>query len=144
MRLAVMNVQQQFIERHKNSDFRHKDELFAGLSSGDCVIESSPDTSLPCKHFLRIYRIRAEHLQQYATPHAESLLADVLALCEELGRTPDEMCRLWNFSMPPYSDLAVFEGAESDRVLGCIFAVDKRFISPDKWESLWNGESGSV
>ena len=143
----VMNIEEQFIERHKDSEFRLKDELFAKLSSGECVLDYNPEgqqSSLPCSHFLHIYRRRAEHLRRFDAPHAQRLREDALALCEELAKTPDEICRLWVFSLPPYSDYTVFEGAESGRILGCLFTVDKRLAPSDEWERLWHGERGSI
>lgn len=142
-----MNTQERFIEKYRDCEFRHKDELFARLRADECIIKGTPEDHgrwESCRHFLSIYRIRAEHLRQFDTPHAQRLREDALALCEELAKTPDEVCRLWRFSLPPHSFYIVFEGAESGRILGCILGADKLLMPPDEWERLWHGESKSV
>ncbi len=136
-----------FVRRHKASDFRHKVMLFDGLKSGACVLEHSPrdaTSSLPCSHFLSIYRVRAEHLLRYGTPHAVSLREDMLELCGEFEKTPEEGCCVWSFSVPPYYSIVAFEGAETNRVLGCILAADKRLMLPEDWKRLWHGEDTPV
>ena len=90
-----MNAQDQFIERHKDSDFPHKEELFAALYSGDCVLDQTTEgrhNPAPCSQLLDIYRFRAGRLRRFDTPHARRLGEDTLALCEELEKTPDERC----------------------------------------------------
>jgi hypothetical protein len=129
---------QEFIARHSQSDFRHKDELLSLLTSGDATFENNPSL-VSCRDLLSIYRRRADHLQKFATPHAHQLRDDVLALCEGLATTQDENCRLWNFSSPPNSDYTVFEGAETGRILGCVLAKNKLLTPPDEWDNLWAG-----
>jgi hypothetical protein len=79
-----------------------------------------------CAQLLKIYRRRADHLRRYNTPHAQELRADVLDLCDALANTSEEDCQIWTFSSPPNSDYTIFEGAETGRILGCVFAKDKR------------------
>lgn len=146
-RNQFMKALEHFIEKHKDSEFLHKEELFIGLYSGKCVLDQSPESHqylASCSELLTTHRLRAEHLRHYKTPHARRLREDTLAFCDELAKTLDERCRLWIFSMPPYCNFIVFEGAESKKILGCILAADKRLTPPDEWEGLWHGESGSV
>jgi hypothetical protein len=132
-----------FLDRHERSQFRHRDELLAAILSGECVLTERPRpelSSLPCSYFLHIYQIRARHLEPYTTPHARSIWEDVLDLCEELEKTPDEPVQFWSFAMAPHVVFNVSEGAETLRVLGCIKAVDRRLIAPEAWEALWRGQ----
>jgi hypothetical protein len=64
-----------------------------------------------------------------------------LALCDELAKTPEEPVELWSFSMAPYYKFNVFEGANSQRILGCNFAADQRLMIEQEWEELWGIES---
>jgi hypothetical protein len=96
---------------------------------------------LPCRHFLEIYRYRAVHLSRYQTAHARSLREDVLALCDELAKTPEEPVQVWRFSMAPYYNFAVFEGVNSQRILGCNSTADRRLMSEQEWEELWETEN---
>jgi hypothetical protein len=139
-----MDAAGEFIERHKDSNFRHKETLFSALSSGACALHAGDEYDrglLTCKHYLDIYRRRLSHLQRFTTPHAQSLKEDTAVLCEGLAVAQDETCRLWVFEMPPHHSFAVFEGAQTGRVLGCIFAADKRNMSSDDWEKLWHGDA---
>jgi hypothetical protein len=127
---------EEFVARHSQSDFRHKDQLFSLLASGAATCETNASL-VTCEQLLNIYRRRADHLRTYDTPHARQLREDVLALCDALAAATDNHCRLWNFSSPPNCDYAIFEGAETGRILGCVFAKDKRLTPPDEWDNLW-------
>src|SRR5262245_59673223 len=126
---------EEFVARHSQSDFRHKDELLSLLASGVTACETNSSV-VSCAHLLTIYRGRADHLRTFATPHAHQLRDDVLALCDGLATTQDENCRLWNFSSPSNCDYTVFEGAETGRILGCVFAKNKLLTPPDEWDNL--------
>ena len=129
-----------FITRHGHATFRHRDELLAAIQSGSCVLTHAPDgtESLPCSHFLRIIGIRTEHLRQFVSPHAASLIADSEALIRELEQCPDELCGIWCFSLPPHHTFSVHEALSSHRILGCMRAVDRRLVDDQTWEHLWN------
>jgi len=126
----------EFVERHSQSDFRHKDELFSLLASGAATYETNSSV-VPCEQLLNIYRRRADHLRTHDTPHARQLREDVLALCNALAAATDEHCRLWEFSSSPNSRYAIFVGAETGSILGCVLAKDKRLTTPDEWDRLW-------
>jgi hypothetical protein len=135
-----------FISRHGRTTFRHSDELFAAIRSGACVLDHAPDgtESLPCSHFLRIYRIRAEHIRQFTSPHAVSLIADSDTLASELERSSDEPCGVWCFFLPPHHTFSVYEALPSQRVLGCVRAVDRRLVDDLTWERLWHDSTGNA
>jgi len=130
----------EFIARHSQSDFRHKDALLSLLTSGDAIFETN-SSLVSCRDLLKIYRRRADHLRRFTTPHARELRDDVLALCDGLATTRDENCRLWNFSSPPNCEYTVFEGAETGRILGCVLAKNKLLTPPDEWDNLWRETS---
>jgi hypothetical protein len=139
-----MNEQERFLAKHRDSEFRHKDELFGALAAGKCSLDlSSQENASPvtCSHLLNVYRRRTEHLQRYATPHAQRLREDTLALCTALAEIPNESCRIWMFTMPPHSNFAIFEAEERGEILGCVRAEDKRFTPTDEWEKLWHGKN---
>jgi len=127
---------EEFVARHSRSEFRHKDQLFSSLASGAATCETNLSV-VSCEQLLNIYRRRADHLRTYDTPHAQQLREDILSLCNALAAATDEHCRLWNFSSAPNSDYAIFEGAETGRILGCVFAKDKRLTPPNEWDNLW-------
>ncbi|HEX8251072.1 MAG TPA: hypothetical protein VF599_23055 [Pyrinomonadaceae bacterium] len=138
-----MKAQERFIERHKDSEFRYKDELFNGLNSSKFALErtsENSENSYHCKHFLDIYKHRAGHLKRYDSLHAIRLREDTLALCEELAETPDEICYVWTFSVPPYSSYEVFV-SESGKVLGTLFTVSQLKMPSDEWEKLWGKDN---
>jgi hypothetical protein len=129
-----------FLKLCANSIFRHRERLLAELDSGQTIFRThtaNEATSLTCSQYLAIYRRRGEHISELATAHAFSLREDVLALCKELEKPPDEPVRIWSFSKPPYYDYDVFEGAETRRILGCILGVDDRLIDNQTRETLW-------
>lgn len=137
-----MNEQERFVAKHQDTDFRHRDELFESLATGRAHLVTGEDTSpVTCTHLLKIYRRRAEHLQQYDTPYARELRDDTLALCDALAKTSNTQCRILGFALPPHSDFTVFEGAETGEILGCMCANDKRLMPVIEWEKLWRGDN---
>ena len=129
-----------FLKRHERTRFRHSEELIACIKSGECALQMSPGLTaapVPTDRLLQIYQRRAEHLKQFDSPHAQHSCEDVLALCEELKRVPDESVQFWSFSKPPHFEYSVFESSKSHEILGCILGVDKRQISERDWEVLW-------
>src|SRR4051812_41172757 len=100
-----------FIERYGDASFRNSDELFAGIRSGECVLDaaSDGDGALPCSHFLRILRIRTDMLRErhFSSPHAAGIIADAEALMPEFERHADEPCVVWCFSLPPHHTFSV-------------------------------------
>lgn len=134
-----MTLLDDFRSRYAGADFPHQAELWGGLLRGDWSLRSAPDTAatnLTCSHYLRICQVRERLLRRFSTAHAQRVRADVLSLCRELALNPEEPVLLWMFASPPYHDLAVFEGAMSRRILGCIAGVDARLVSPEEWTTL--------
>jgi hypothetical protein len=134
-----------FLHRHEHSHFRHSKELMAEIRAGKCVLARTQNSrrsrsTVPCHRVLEIYCYRAVALSRYQTAHACSLREDVLALCDELAKMPEEPVELWSFSMAPYYRFNVFEGANSQRILGCIIAVDQSLMTEQELEELWGIE----
>jgi len=78
---------EEFLARHSQSNFRHKDELFSLLASDAAACEANSSIA-SCARLLKIYRRRADLLRRYETPHAQQLHDDVLALWVRLLLLP--------------------------------------------------------
>ncbi len=70
--------------------------------------------------------------------HARRLVADTLNFIDELEKVPNDKVSSWNFSTNESSDFTLFEGINSQKILGCILTVDKRKVSESDWEKLWS------
>ncbi len=85
----TMTEIEEFIDRYKDAEFRHRDALLFCLQAGECLLHSSHRSNpspVSADHLLKIYRIRAEHLVQFRSTHAENLREDTLAFCDELEK----------------------------------------------------------
>lgn len=134
-----------FLHRHEHSHFRHSKELMAEIRAGNCVLARTPNSrrsrsTVLCHRVLECYRYRGIALNRYQTAHACSLREDISALCDELAKTPEEPVEKWSFSTAPYYRFIVFEGASSQRILGCIMAVDQSLMTEQESEELWGIE----
>ncbi|HEX4950234.1 MAG TPA: hypothetical protein VFZ34_26440 [Blastocatellia bacterium] len=139
----------EFLKISKTSNYRHREQLMVELQTGQTVLQPHSDADknwLPCRHYLEIYQRRARYAQQYmtATEHVVGLTNDCLALCEELVKTPDEPVEIWSFTKQPYFNYAVFVGANSHHILGCILGVDDRLIDDTTRKILWGERLKSV
>jgi hypothetical protein len=90
---------------------------------------------------LRTYRIRAEHLHRFSTPHAEQLRADVLGFCAALEALPPE-CPIVSCSLElgDGRSLILFERADTNGLLGILRTVDRRMVSDQEWAAVWGTE----
>jgi hypothetical protein len=127
-----------FVQQHGTKQFRHSEELLSIVARSDCSLNASDPTDdhAPCRNYLGIYRRRVKHLRAFNTQHAISIGEDCEALCRELEQTPEEPCRLWIFKSS-IREFVIFEGVVTQRILGCISAVDKREVDEAAWEKLW-------
>lgn len=118
-----------FLNKYREDSFPHSERLIAALVSGDCNLQDSPNQDnqnlKPCRHYLKVWRFRIQGAAPRAvSAYAHSFIADCIALCEELAKTPDEEVRLWNFTLPPHFRFGVFEGACSNRIIGCLLFIE--------------------
>ena len=135
-----MNNVSDLLKNFEHTYFRHREELLTELNSGQTTFYShtlADVHQLPAKHYLAIYQQRAKHVQKFTTEHAVSLRNDLVALCQELKKTPEEFVQIWSFSKLPYFNYAVFVGASNHQIFGCILAVDDRLIDDETRIQLW-------
>ena len=87
---------------------------------------------------LQTYRRRANHLNQFATPHAVRLREDVLAFCAALEETPPD-CPIscCSLDLDDGRSIVLFERADTNALLGVLRTVDRRMVSDEDWDALW-------
>lgn len=81
----TMTEIEEFIDRYKDAEFRHRDALLSCLRARECLLHSSPRSNpspVSADHLLKIYRIRAEDLVQFRSTQAENLREETLAFCD--------------------------------------------------------------
>jgi len=125
-----------FLTRHSESAHAYVSAVCGAASRGQCEADA-PSGSVDCEEVLKIYRIRAEHLARFATPHAARLRQDVVRFCERLESCKGQRFRWWTFQCPDGVTYAFAEHATSHELLGAIRTVSKLRVSPEEWERLW-------
>jgi hypothetical protein len=95
-----------------------------------------PDRPGSTKELLAIYQGRALHLGSIATPHAQSLLAEVEALCAGLRASGDGACFIWSLDLGDRG-LMIVEDASSKKLLGLCHTVGRGQVTEVEWASLW-------
>ncbi len=133
---------QAFLDRHDSATFRNSDELFAAIASRSCSLETSPDGSIKhptTEHLKAIYDRRRRHLEELlpGSPHVRALLDDIVDLCDGLRRCPDTTVSFWSFKLSGGRAISVFEGAESNQIVGCFASYDRRDLSDAEWRQIW-------
>lgn len=129
---------QRFYELCASSSFPHKEELLKGIKSGDCSLKSSSNSQVLAEELARNYKIKLESAKRHNSRHAQRLVSDTLKFIDELEKNPNDKVNFWHFSLGEPSGFTVFEGINSQKILGCILTVDKRKVSESEWEKLWN------
>ncbi|MDQ3816365.1 MAG: hypothetical protein M3362_01585 [Acidobacteriota bacterium] len=114
-----MSLEQEFLERYGNQSFPHAERVLACLREGGCKVRSTSEGNLlPCSHYARIARARAEYGAKTGQIPQE-LYEDCVRLYESLELTPEEGCRLWIFGSSDGARYAVYEAVGSGRIAGC-------------------------
>ncbi len=132
-----MDVPEPFA-RHKSAPVLLEPSVQAAIREGRFI--SSPPTAFPPGSvLLRTYRRRAEHLGRFSTPHAEQLRADVLAFCTALEALPPE-CPIvcCSIDLNDGRSLVLFERADTNGLLGILRTVDRRMVTDQEWDDLWD------
>lgn len=129
---------QKFFELCENSSFSHQEELLSGIKSINYSLEDKSNSEVPSEQMLDTYQVRAKILAERKGFHAERLKNDTLRFVEELKKAPTDKVNFWRFRINDSSHYICFEGVNSQKILGCILAVNKRKISEDEWGKLWN------
>jgi hypothetical protein len=133
-----------FLKKHRSKEFRHSEELFTALENGNFESRSAPrlfDLGVDAEHLKAIYKIRAGIIEEKGTTHAKSILKDTRAFLEELNETKDKKVKIWRFESPEGISYTVFEGAQTENILGCIKAKDKTRVSEEEWKQLWENKA---
>jgi hypothetical protein len=129
---------QKFIKLCENSSFPHKVELLRGIESGEYLFENFSNSQVPAEELVGIYKIKVKSAARHDSNHSRRLVADTLNFIDELEKVPEDKVNFWHFSIDEPSGFTVFEGVNSQKILGCILTVDKRKVSESEWEELWN------
>lgn len=129
---------QKFFELCENLSFPHGEELLRGIKSGKYLLEKSSNSQVSAEELARNYKIKSKSAARHNSKHAQRLVNDTLKFIEELEKVPNDKVNFWHFSIDEASGYTVFEGVNSQKILGCILTVDKRKVSESEWEKLWN------
>jgi hypothetical protein len=129
---------QRFFKLCENSFFPHKKDLINGINEGKFFFKSFSDSQVHAKELAEIYKIKAMSAGRHQSIHANRLVKDTLSFVSELEKVPNDKVNFWHFSIDEATGYTIFEGVNSQKVLGCILTVDKRKVSEDEWEKLWN------
>ena len=129
---------QKFFELCENSSFVHREELLKGINEGKYLYESSSNSQVSAEELTGIYKIRVKIATRRNSNHARRLVSDTLMFIDELEKVPNDKVNFWYFSIDKASGYMIFEGINSQKILGCILTVDKRKVSGNEWEKLWN------
>jgi len=65
------------------------------------------------------------------------MVGDIGAYVCELENAIDDEIKLWRVSVDSKSDYSIFEGVGAQKILGCIYTVDRRTVSREEWAELW-------
>jgi hypothetical protein len=131
---------QRFFELCNSSSFPHREELLRGIKAGKYSFTSNSTSEVPSEQMLDIYKVRVDILSEKKSLHAQRLKNDVWMFVNELEKTPNEKVKFWKFSVDESSSYVVFEGSNSQRILGCLLVVDRRKVSEADWQKLWSEE----
>ncbi len=129
---------QRFYKLCENSSFPHQEELLSGIKNGNFSFESFSDSQVSAEELAGTYKIKAQIAGRNNSNHARRLVNDTLLFVSELEKVPNDKVNFWHFGIDEVAGFTVFEGVNSQKILGCILNVDKRKVSESEWEKLWN------
>ena len=131
---------QRFFELCKSSSFPHREELLRGIETDEYSLKKYSSSEVPSKQMLDIYKVRERLLGRKRSKHAQRLRNEVLMYINELEQAPNDKVNFWLFSINDSSQYIVFEGVNSQKVLGCLLIVSKTKVSESEWKKLWGKE----
>lgn len=128
-----------FVALCQRSNFRSRDEILDGIRSKEYELIRYSGKGVPSRSMLETYKRRSRHVGQLAlqSRHAKQMVRDIDAYVSELENAPADEIMLWSVSVDSKSHYSVFEGVSSGRILGCVYAVDRRTVSSEEWDALW-------
>ena len=118
-----MNDAAAFLERYGQTEFRHSDELMAGLRSGAAVLklhDGADALKMSCNDLHQVFCKWVMEKYPYEDDAAKSMFADVYALCDGLAKTPDRPAQLWTFFIAPDCHFWVYAD-DRGRIAGCLY-----------------------
>ena len=124
-------------------DSSEKDCIFCKIVQKEIpsklVLENESGNETQAQGLLEVYQYRANGLAQREKGcHAKRLVKDTLAFCENLAKSPNDKVGFWHLKIDDVWGYTVFEGVESNKVLGCILTADRRFVTEEEWNEIWN------
>ena len=112
---------EEFSRLFGNQIFRHKEMFFEELQSEsdiECFSTTKDQNSPQCSHLAKTWRRRLQFMNKDG-----SIYKDSLALCEELEKTPEDICIFWNFKMwTSKNTYHFFINSRTNRILGTLFS----------------------
>lgn len=114
-----------FVTEFDRCEFRHCDELFAGINSGAITLHSVGDTTTSSTtELLRTFRRRLRRLDRELksteSDRTRSIRDDTAILCDRLRKHQTDRCELWIFRYNGSGTICVYVGDKSREVLGCV------------------------
>ena len=129
---------ERFKEICTKSVFTYREKVLNELGNSEYTLNSRNKSAVPAKDVLNIYNGRAQRLSKYTGTHAIRLRNEVVALCRELEKYPNDLIEVLSFSDGETSDYVLF--CNSHRILGCLLTVDRRKVTDKHWEELWGNK----
>ena len=122
----------------EGSLFSHKEELVAGIKSGLFELKDRHEGKVPAQSLIDVYTRRLKRISAKPGEHAEGLAKDIESFVENLRKNCDEQLDLWHVSVSESSAFTLFEGLSNRKILGCLATVDRRKVTEQEWQMLWN------
>jgi hypothetical protein len=97
----------------------------------------SPLRENDAQGLIEIYRMRLDHLKTLPGPYAAKSASSVAELLERLR--PASSVQTAAIEGPGEYICYIFLTDAGSTVLACLDGVDRRKISDDRWEELWQG-----
>ena len=140
--MGVVGNRDQFRVLCENSDFPHREEILKVLDSEELALSVTDSNGVPSRSMLEVYRRRLRIGEEKArnTKQAQSILNDSRFFLAGLENIGEDRIRLWHLEQDEASRFSVFESENKNKVVGCIYGVDRRKVTTEEWDSLWNGE----
>jgi hypothetical protein len=128
-----------FIALCERSDFRSRDEILDGIRSKSYVLTRNGGNGVPARRMLETYSRRSKHVGQFAinSKHAEQMVRDIDGYVRELENATDDLVKVWNVTVDNTFSYSIFEGTVAGKVLGCLYAADRRTLTSKEWDALW-------
>lgn len=128
----------------KRSSFRHRDEILNRIASEQFSLTSRIEARIPVSSMLDIYsvRLRIGEAKAPKTGHATSILTDIKEYIAGLKSVGGDYVRYWNLTFDEISYFSIFAAVNAQRVIGCIYGIDRRRVTSDEWNELWGEDLG--